>query len=391
MPQAGGGLGGGNEPGAGTQHAPGSPRYATRGNSTIAVAGGVTGDRGKTRPLQRLMRDSRLKAAERPLQARFSFGKRILLITLAFSILLLSGDRNWEKPNRKPLPERTVAVRYIPLPRDEGGEGELKLSGLWRVEAEDPRLGGVSGLVATSDHLLAVTDSGSVIRLPRPGHGRVATIRDLPTGPGSPYWKKYRDAESLAPDPEGRGWWVGFEFQHSLYLYDRDLSRALHRTVFPETRWKPNKGIEALVSVMDGLLLIPETGREVLWRHEGRLTTDPLPGADGAPADAVRLPDGRVLVLLRAVRPWGLTNRIALLRRQGASYALQSLGTLPLSAFDNVEGIAADARTDGGIRLWLMTDNDFSERRPTLLMTVDLPPSPDTRKPPPDAGSGSNR
>ena len=87
----------------------------------------------------------------------------------------------------------------------------------------------------------------------------------------------------------------------------------------------------------------------------------------------MRLADGRVMVLLRSVRPWGLRNELAELRREPDGYHLRVLGQLPLGPLDNAEAIAGEAKPGGGVRLWIMTDDDFSKRRPTLLMAVDLP------------------
>ena len=318
------------------------------------------------------MPDSRLNGAERPLQALFSLGKRISLIFLFFLALTLTGDQDRDQPNRTPGPSVSVPVRFIPVTVKGGSFPGARL---WRVEASEPRFGGLSGLALAGSRLLAVTDSGTVISLPRPGSSSAkAWFLDLPDGPGSPYWKKHRDAESLTRDPEGRGWWVGFEFHHSLYLYDPTFSRAVRRVAFADERWRPNSSLEALLPVGQGLLAVPEGGGELLRLEDGKLATRPLEHADGAPADAVRLPDGRMLMLLRTVRPWGIRNHLAELRRdREGRYRLQTLGRLPLGAFDNAEGIAAEPRQDGSIRLWIVTDNDFSEYRATMLMTVDLP------------------
>lgn len=334
----------------------------------------MTGNRGKTRLYQRLMPDSRLRGAERAVHRRFSFGKRIPLIFLLFLVLLLTGDRNWEKLNRTPRQDATAAIFYRPLPIPAPQRGQVAMSGLWEIVGSDPRLGGLSGLASQEGGLLAVSDAGALVRLPKPGEGTVATFRDLPSGPGSPYWKKFRDAESLTRDPAGRGWWVGFEFQHSLYLFDENWARALQRTSFPEERWAPNESLEVLVPEGSALLLIPETGTEVLRRAPaGRIEVVPLTGATGEPADAARLPDGRVVVLLRAVRPWGIANQLAWLVKAQAGYRLMPFATVPLGAFDNLEGVTAEQRPGGGTRLWLVTDNDFSTRRRTLLVAVDLP------------------
>jgi hypothetical protein len=322
------------------------------------------------------MSDSELNISERRLQPRFSLAAIIRLAVLALFAVLLAGDRTWNQPDRTPRPDRSIPVRYVALQLPAAAVGDLPLAGLWRLQGRDPRLGGVSGLAIDGARLLAVTDSGSVLQLPRPGAGGTARVRDLPAGPGSPYWKKYRDAESLAADPGGRGWWVGFEFKHALYLYDPAFRRASRRIVFADERWPPNGSLEAMVQAGVGLLAMPETGEELLRVEEENVIARALAGSAGAPADAVRLADGRVLVLLRSVRPWGLRNHLTELRRTPGGYRLRTLGRLPLGPFDNAEGLAAETGPDGRVRLWVMTDNDFSSWRSTLLMAIDLQQEP---------------
>jgi len=53
--------------------------------------------------------------------------------------------------------------------------------------------------------------------------------------------------------------------------------------------------------------------------------------------------------------------------------AVRSIARIALGARDNVEAIAAEPRAGGGTRLWLLTDNDFRPRAPTLLVALDLP------------------
>jgi len=52
---------------------------------------------------------------------------------------------------------------------------------------------------------------------------------------------------------------------------------------------------------------------------------------------------------------------------------LKKLASLSLGPTANVEGITAEPRPGGGTRLWLVTDNDFRPRAPTLLVALDLP------------------
>ena len=156
------------------------------------------------------MPDSRFQQAERGVQQLFS--KASLFSYLAIALILFA-IHCWLRsmPDRTEGPERSAAVRFTPVRYDPVGFAPLRVVGAWTVALDDPRFGGVSALAIDRGQLLAVTDSGSVIRLPMPGAGGRATVRDLPAGPGNSSFKSNRDSEALARDPEGRGWWVAFE------------------------------------------------------------------------------------------------------------------------------------------------------------------------------------
>jgi hypothetical protein len=48
----------------------------------------------------------------------------------------------------------------------------------------------------------------------------------------------------------------------------------------------------------------------------------------------------------------------------------------PHHGTDNFEGIALAPRGDGGLRLWLVADDNFSRRQRTLLYAFDLGDGP---------------
>jgi hypothetical protein len=152
----------------------------------------------------------------------------------------------------------------------------------------------------------------------------------------------------------------------------------------PTFGWEENKGIEAMIrDPADGaLLLLHEGGRELI-RIDGSLEPKvlPLAGAIGGIADAVRLPDGRMVVAVREISLFGLTNRLAWLERSGAGYRLRPFATLPLGMLDNVEGLAAEPGAAGGTLLWAVTDGD--DWRRTLLLRMEL----DTTKAPASTGA----
>lgn len=310
------------------------------------------------------MIDSELNEPERHLQPRFSFKALLWLGIPALLALPLEGDREDDFPTRTPRPPATARIAATALPLPAGSP----LGGLWALRSDEPRFGGLSGLAWDRGALLAVSDSGVVIRWPAPGGP--ATFRDLPAGPGLPQWKINRDAEGLVRDSAGRGWWVSFEQHHGAWLFDPGFTRALgHRPVRLRTWWR-NWGVEALLSRPDGLLLLPEDGGEAIRvRNEGEARV-PL-FVDGAIGDAVSVGEGATVVTVRTVRPWGIANRLGTLEEGAEGLRVHEFARLPLGRFDNVEGLALEPRPDGSERLWFVTDSDF--RRRTLLGWIALP------------------
>lgn len=318
------------------------------------------------------MRDPGLKAAEWRLQPRFI--KCLIPFVFLFAIsATLRGDVRDQGPDRRPSLERLADVRFefLHLHRDIGPG--VRMSGAWTVEVDDPRFAGLSGLASLGGGMLrAVTDSGVLVDLPDPGtQRRVARLRDLPDGPGTPFFKKHRDAEALIVDADGAGQWVAFEFRHSLWRYERDGGSVVY--ALPSRGWRVNQGIEAMVREPGdrALLLLPEGGSSV-WRFAGPVgRRHVLSGATGGIADAARLSDGRFVVAVREVSLLGLRNRLAWLERDGAAYRLRPFATLPLGPFDNVEGLAAEELPGGRTRMWAVTDNDGWRRTLLLQMEID--------------------
>ena len=313
------------------------------------------------------MRDSQLNAAERPVQRKFRLAASVGALLLLPILIVLAADRLRGMPSRQPLPERVAGVRFEAL-------AVAGTAGAWTVTVDDPRFGGVSALAVDGSRLLALTDSGVVVTLPKPGRGAWARLRDLPDGPGSPHERRWRDSEALVRDRSG-SWWVAFENRHSLWRYDPGFARAEAAFGLRRRGWALNKGVEAMVSDgSDALLLLPETGTELLrvGRRGGRRSR--LGGVPGEVADAARLPDGRVLLLVRQVGFAGLVNQLGELSfgRDGGGQ-VRLLRRIPVGPLTNLEGIAVEPLPAGKTRLWLISDNDFSDLRRTVLLAVDLP------------------
>lgn len=283
------------------------------------------------------------------------FSKLLASAALALPVLAMATWLRAE-PDRWPAADRLVAGNASRVDVGKGLRG-------WRLTAGDRRFGGLSALAAHAGGLTALTDSGVVVRFAPPARsGRVVfALHDLPAGPGSALRKAFRDSESLLADQAGRGWWVGFETRHSLWLFDPAFRRALASRRL-EVDWPPNKGGEALAAAPDGhVMVLPELG----GKADGGSLVAPT-----WTSDATRMPDGRLVLLVRRPtwRGFACELRIA----AGAGKPARRIA-FDVGALDNMEGVAAAPLPDGGTRLWIVSDDNFRPWMRTLLVTLDVP------------------
>ncbi len=299
---------------------------------------------------------------ERPLQ--HSFIKSWFISALLIFGLVVGLHRPLRTmADRVPRPPVSVAMTFTAVPLR--GSGPFMPVGAWELRADDPRLDGVSALVREGEEFLAITDSGVAIRFPRPGTASpVMRLSDLPSGPGVPMRKAGNDAEAMARDPAGRGWWVAFESVHQLRLFDDRLTRTLAVVPLDGRRWTDNGGVEGMAAVPGGVLLFAEEG-DMVQRFDGRELASWRIDPPGRLGDAARLPDGRILLLLRRLSPLGFSNGVALY--DPARGTTLFLGRLTFGHLDNAEGLAVEPMPGGFVRLWVITDRDSRARGRTLL------------------------
>jgi len=293
---------------------------------------------------------------ERPVQPLFTMFKLFSSLVVALPIFAC-GVWLKHQPNRWPGPDRVVNGRAVEVAVGGGAKA-------WHLAAPDRRFGGLSALAVDRGALLALSDSGVVVRFAPPGAGQAMrfALRDLPGGPGRAFHKWSRDSESLLADELGEGWWVGFESRHSLWRFDRSFRKVLE-TRWLDVDWSPNKGAEALVAgPADEVLALPERGGLAAG------------GKFVAPAwtsDATRLPDGRLVLLIRRLTWRGFVNQLDI--GAGAGKPARTI-RLDVGALDNMEGIAAAPLPGGGTRLWIVSDDNFRPWMRTLLVELDLSP-----------------
>ncbi|WP_332678440.1 esterase-like activity of phytase family protein [Brevundimonas sp.] len=300
-----------------------------------------------------------------------------------------------------PEPWRGVADGWTPAAAEIrtiglGAPGGVRLApgvrfagGVQIIAPRGDRLHGLSDLKLADGDMVAVTDSGDLVRgrLSLDRRGRLAGVSDLRlrglTGEDGRAFatKSDGDAESLAVTAEGE-LVIGFEQTPRLWSYG-PLDALRNR---PSPRAAPpvapgNDGLEALAAGPDGLRAAAETGG--VWDCGSRCVEVAPP-----PATPPAISDWRVTGMDRdpAGDGWFVVERLyrapfdmrARLRRMDASGRPGPvLATLSLpSTTDNFEGVAAVSGA-AGTRLYMLSDDNDNPRQRTLLLAFDV----ETRKP----------
>lgn len=263
------------------------------------------------------------------------------------------------------------------------------VGGLALTSPGNPRFGGLSDLVVTgAGDLIAVTDEGSLVRarlsfdannqIAGIGSGRLAPLSDR-LGK-SLLDKDKADAEGLVVLPNG-DLMVSFEHDHRIWIYPAS-GRPPQPVPMPDIPMPPNDG-------MEGLSLAPAQGVDAYWVgvEAGpiwlcHIKTDckahanlPMPPSGFRLTGLRESPDGQLfilhhrwtkaegsrIVLNLVFDPAGQTPRI------GQSLTLES----PLNT-DNFEGIAVTKTKTGTLRVYLLSDDNFSKTQRSLLMAFEL-------------------
>lgn len=270
----------------------------------------------------------------------------------------------------------------------------LDFLGGWTLSASPSSFGGLSGLkIMTSGNLLAISDGGAFVEigfdqdaLAPTGWADLSFLRDergeILTG------KLEADAEGL--ELSGDIALVSFERHHRVMAFARGIcgsnARAVPVAEIPDappslgSSIRNNSGAEALSfqsgrlmvgleSVIDqlGPVAVVDAGGEV------QFTAWPWLDGEGLPLVGLDAADGALFSLHRAYNP--LTGNSILIMETADDGAMRVLGRLskPLTV-DNFEGIAVLDRPDGEQRLFIIADDNFSDRQRTLLFAFQVRP-----------------
>lgn len=319
-----------------------------------------------------------------------------LILLLAAALLPLSWLRDVIVPNHEQV------LHIAPLPVAAPGpvnaaRGEVAVEGIWHLTSPHSQFGGYSALLALGGSLRAFSDRGGRLTFPRPEvpqggqadepqpHILAEMQLFSPVHRGPPIEGEWLlDIESATRDPATGVHWLGYEGIHAIRRYDA-ASKETGLVLPPQMQdWPSNGGAEAMVRLADGrFLILPENNHNALLfdrdpvedsaATEFRFT--PPPGYYPTAVD--QLPDGRVLVLLRAL-DWAIPPFSARLVvadpaqiRAGAELAWQPLAMLDdLIPRDNYEGMAIEAQDDGSVIIWIVSDDNFSILQRTLLVRL---------------------
>lgn len=267
-----------------------------------------------------------------------------------------------------------------------------RLGPAWVLHSSDSRFGGFSGLSLEPDRLLLLSDRGwlwSVERDPsgvapfREDSWRVRALRVAGRAP---------DAEDLARTSDG-ALLVALEGRHAIATLPTDrpltvLDLDAQPLAEPLASLPANRGVEALAALPGGsILAIAEEGHDD--RHTAALlgagTHRPLAyrSAPGFAPTGADWSEGWLFVLERRVSPFsGFVARVTATPLRDPTN-LPDLVEPPLEiarlsgpgAIDNMEAVAAEriGRT-GPIRLWLVSDDNFSPLQRTVLILLEWSP-----------------
>lgn len=286
----------------------------------------------------------------------------------------------------------TIRVSAQPVPLHPGKPNEVRIGrftyagGIALTSEDTARLHGLSDLEVWPDgRLLAVSDEGDLLeaRLVLDRAGRLTGLSDaritaLPGLDGQPLPGKLEaDSEGLAVLAGGDRL-VSFEQRHRIWLYPADGGPPREAPA-PAADFPPNGGMEALAADPaagpDAYIAGGEDSAQLFHcRLSGGCTpgsTVERPGKEFGLVALRRLPQDRTAYLLRAWDP--LRGNRIVLKIDGPHGEVDRLELARPLSVDNFEAVAA-VPIRGGLRFYLLSDDNFQRIQRTLLVAFDWRP-----------------
>jgi hypothetical protein len=297
---------------------------------------------------------------------------------------------------------RAVDLTATPVEFDAERLGALRFRGGLTLASDLASFGGFSGLEVLEDgRLVAVSDDGQWLeaRIVLSEDGALAGVADARTAlmrdeTGEPFpEKEARDAEGLAQLPDGR-FAVSFEQTQTIRIYDLNRDGPFGAAgsgprLDEVARLPPNAGLEAIAATAEGEVIVGAEGgggTTPLWRAALDAAEPIAPRIAYAPrlgfslTGMDRLPDGGFVALERFYAPViGARARITRFPESALDAGGEALPEVeelaliaPPAPVDNFEAIAAVRAPDGAVRIYVLSDDNFSARQRTLLLAFDL-------------------
>ncbi|SEA44812.1 esterase-like activity of phytase family protein [Rubrimonas cliftonensis] len=288
-----------------------------------------------------------------------------------------------------------IEVEARPLAWAARGAVGLRVTGAFVLTSDDPRFGGLSGVVVEPDGsgVVFVSDRGLLVKARlnrRDGAlaGLVAAEAAQPPGPdGAPRPWGADDAEALTRLPDG-ALAVAFEGPSRIWRLPGDgaaAGRSVEIDAPPAfAALQRNSGLEALAAGPDGALYaIPERSGALerpfpVHRRapSGAWSVGALPRA--APflvTDAAIEPEGRTLYVLErdfALLSGGFSWRVRAADLSDWPMLAPRTVLTVNGGVDNMEGLSVWRDAGGATRLLIVADDNFQPLQRTLLLELAL-------------------
>ena len=269
----------------------------------------------------------------------------------------------------------------------------------WALTSPNKNFGGLSGIELHADGgFLAVSDMGAFVWIDRDGGeltgtGRIAYMR----GQDNELLKGKTEGDSEGLALKNGAAYVSFERRHRIEAFDLSTCGAAARATLVAdlpseiegTEIRENSGAEALSfgkalragyeQLIDGkspiVELVPIGNAVTLLEPLNTDFDSPLVGMTNRIALGDQSMAGSVVYSLRRNYNPVFGNRLAVEAEYQDAGGSSRRGLFTLSRpmnVDNFEGITVETLPDGVHRLWIVSDDNFSDRQRTLLFAFDL-------------------